>query len=143
LFRTSKRSAPSSRSRPKLRRRHAAKSCAPHSSRATSPAQKTRHAARRSGGLDWAILSDLHEAEHAVPAYVANARRIAPWFPYRAEALLHAAPPNGRRTRRKWADDIYERWDLIRRDMDWLRLNGYTLTHRTLDEFATSAGVAI
>jgi hypothetical protein len=54
----------------------------------------------------------------------------------RAEAILHAIPPNGRRTRKAWAAESTQRqrWDAVRDEMDRLEARGVTASVNDVDD---------
>jgi len=103
--------------------------------------QATLYAASELGGLDWVILEDLRDQGHDPGAYVDKARSVAPWLPYRADLLLHAAPPDGHKPCAGWAAPFRDGWDEIRAEITRLRDHGFTTTHRELREIAAAAFV--
>lgn len=115
---------------------------ASHRDAGSELSEATLRAAHDLSGLDWAILKDLRDTGHRAASYASKAREIAPWFPYRAEALLHAAPPNGRRSQRAWAATFASRWDDVRQAMEERREQGFAVTHRELRHLASTAARA-
>ena len=55
--------------------------------------------------FDWEMLNELsfRNGQSDEGDFLPLARAIAPSDPLRAEALLHACPPNGRKSTRAWA----------------------------------------
>jgi hypothetical protein len=84
---------------------------------------------------DWAILGDLDERSD----FLRLARIVDP---LRAEALMHAAPPNGRCSRKPWADPYRARWGPVRARMRLFEQEGYTATRDELDSLAAHAWIA-
>jgi hypothetical protein len=81
---------------------------------------------------DWSVLRQLRERA----AFLRTARKIATADPFRAEVLLHACPPHGMRSQRRWATDLVRRWDAIERAMAALREEGFTTTRDDVEEIA-------
>jgi hypothetical protein len=102
-----------------------------------SPA--TLQAAHLLGGLDWDILQELADQHHEPSAYWDKAKDIAPYFPYRTDALLHAAPTAPRR--RVWSARFFRHWHQVVREIARLEGEGYTLPHYTLNDIATEVMV--
>jgi hypothetical protein len=84
---------------------------------------------------DWAILRDLDQ-----PSDFLRIARIAD--PLRAEALLHAVPPNGRCSRKPWAEPYRIRWGQVCSRMRLFEEEGYTVTRDDLDSLAAHAWMA-
>jgi hypothetical protein len=92
-------------------------------------------AAHQFTAWDWSIIRRLSE-----PAdFVRIAKQSTD--PLRAEALLHAAGPNGRRSRREWAAEYVEeqRWNRVRVFMSAFEQEGITATRDDLDALASLA----
>lgn len=88
---------------------------------------------------DWNVLHQLDEPSD----FMRVARHIVRDDPFRAEVLLHACPPRGRRSERPWAAALVARWDAVV-DARWaLRDDGLTATRNDVEELATSAYVAL
>jgi hypothetical protein len=84
---------------------------------------------------DWAIINDLDQ-----PSDFSRLARIVD--PLRAEALLHAVPPNGRCSRKPWAEPYRARWGQVRSRMRLFEQEGYTATRDDLDSLAARAWMA-
>ena len=89
-------------------------------------------AADRLTTSDWAIVRDLDE-----PSDFLRLARIVD--PLRAEALMHAVPPNGRCSRKRWAEPIRERWGRVRSRMRQFEQEGITTIRDDLDAVAADA----
>lgn len=84
--------------------------------------------------LDWAILTELEQS--------GRFGRVAQGLePLRAEAVLHAKPPDGHRTRMPWAAGYTapKRWLLVREHMRRHELRGLTTTRDDLELVASRA----
>jgi hypothetical protein len=103
----------------------------------------TLEAATSLGGLDWVILEDLANHDHTREAYVAAARRIAPFFPHRADVLLHAIPPDGYCAPGSWSAPPFRKsWAEIRSEIELLRADGFAMTHGEINDVAEGAVAA-
>lgn len=92
-------------------------------------------AADRLTGPDWAILATLNE-----PGDFLRLARLLD--PLRAEALMHAVPPNGRCSRKAWAEPYAARWGQVRARMRLLEGEGYTAKRDDLESLAATAWMA-
>jgi hypothetical protein len=88
---------------------------------------------------DSELLCQLDEADD----FMRLARKIVRRDPFRAEVLLHACPPHGRRSRRPWAAALVARWDDVRRARLALRDEGLTATRDDVEELAVAAYSAL
>jgi hypothetical protein len=88
---------------------------------------------------DWRVLNQLQEASD----FLQVARQIARNDPFRAEVLMHACPPKGRRSERPWAAELVERWDAVAKARWALRDEGLTMTRGDVEAFAVSAYEAL
>jgi hypothetical protein len=84
---------------------------------------------------DWVLLNQLQGPDDFLPL----ARRIVHEDPFRAEVLLHACPPHGRRSNSGWAASLVARWDAVAAARVALRDEGLTATRDDLDELAVGA----
>jgi hypothetical protein len=84
---------------------------------------------------DWAIIRGLDG-----PSDFLRLARIVD--PLRAEALMHAVPPNGRCSRRPWAEPCRERWGYVRSRIRLFEQEGYTATRDDLESLAAQAWMA-
>lgn len=84
---------------------------------------------------DWELMRALDE-----PSDFTVLARGEP-DPLRAEALLHAAPPSGRRIKRKWAATFVtpSRWDRVVVFMDVFEREGLTATRDDIEAVAAGA----
>jgi hypothetical protein len=80
---------------------------------------------------DWSVVRELNERADFV-------RRARQADPLRAEALLHAAPPDGHHCRKRWATAYAdsERWDRVRVFMGVFEREGLTATRDDLEALA-------
>jgi hypothetical protein len=81
---------------------------------------------------DWALLRKLDEPSD----FLRLARRVDP---LRAEALLHAVPPNGRCSLKLWAAPYLARWGQVQELMLQLQQEGYTVKRDDLESRAVGA----
>lgn len=81
---------------------------------------------------DWALLRELNEPSD----FLALARRTDP---LRAEALLHAVPPNGCCSKRPWAQSFRARWGHVQARMRQFEHEGYSATRDDLESVAAWA----
>jgi hypothetical protein len=84
---------------------------------------------------DWAVLHQLQKESD----FVQVARQIAREDPFGAEVLLHACPPNGRRSKRAWAAKLVERWDSVAAARRALRDEGLTASRADIEAVAVAA----
>jgi hypothetical protein len=88
---------------------------------------------------DWNVLHQLDEPSD----FMRVARQIVRDDPFRAEVLLHACPPRGRRSERPWAAALVKRWDAVV-DARWaLWDEGLTATRDDVEELAVAAYSAL
>jgi hypothetical protein len=82
---------------------------------------------------DWELLRALE----APSDFLALARRADP---LRAEALMHACPPNGRCSAKAWAKPYRgRRWDEVEVVMGVLQREGLSATHDDIESLAANA----
>lgn len=95
----------------------------------------TMIAVHRLTEYDWELLSELRGSSD----FLRLARGVDP---LRAEALMHAAPPNGCCSQRPWAEPYRERWGAVRARMRLFEQEGITATRDDLDSVAAAAWMA-
>ena len=84
---------------------------------------------------DWAIIGDLDGPSD----FLRLARTVDP---LRAEALLHAVPPNGRCSHKPWAEHYRSRWGYVRSRIRLFEQEGYTATRDVLESLAARTWMA-
>lgn len=90
-------------------------------------------------GLDWSIIRDLAAAEGDPDVYIEEARAIAPWFPHRADVILHTIPPDGHCAPGSWSAQFRRNWSDVHTEIDQLRTDGFAVTHGEMNEVADAA----
>lgn len=89
--------------------------------------------------VDWRLIAVLETPKRLL----AVARVVAQHDQLRAEALMHALPPGGRRSRRQWAAAFAgRRWRQVERAMRALRADGVTLSRDDVEGLALAAYTA-
>jgi len=91
--------------------------------------------AARLPARDWEILSAVNEP----PDFARLAQRLDA---LRAEALLHAAPPDGTYPTGWWGEPYRARWGQVRSRMRLFEQEGYTATRDDLESLAARAWMA-
>jgi hypothetical protein len=87
--------------------------------------------------LDWSIAEMLyHRPEQALD--IAQ-RLYESDDPLAAEALLHAVPPNGKRTRACWDESFRERWAQVRASMAAFEREGLAIKFDDVDAIVDDA----
>ena len=82
---------------------------------------------------DWQVIAKLEEP---ADTFERVARRLDP---LRAEAVLHALPPNGAYPTRAWGEPFRERWGQVRQRMRQFHCEGYTAPSDDLHLVASDA----
>jgi hypothetical protein len=92
----------------------------------------TMLAVDRLTSYDWSLVGAIAGPEDFLPL----ACRADP---PRAEALMHAVPPNGRCSQRPWAEPYRVRWGDVRSRMRVFEQEGYSASRDDLDSLAAQA----
>jgi hypothetical protein len=81
---------------------------------------------------DWELIRRLDGPR----SYLPLAREIVTDDPFRAEVLLHACPPNGRKSDRGWAAHLVRRWDRVSGARAHLQAEGLLATRDAVENVA-------
>jgi hypothetical protein len=87
--------------------------------------------------LDWHLAEMLYDNDERAVEVAALLYELEDSVA--AEALLHAAGPNGKRTRAHWADEINARWRQVRESIAAFEHEGVATTFGDLDNLADHA----
>jgi hypothetical protein len=96
----------------------------------------TLEASRAFKRVDWEIVAVLDRPEHVL----ATARALLQQDdPLRAEAMMHALPPHGRRSRKQWAASfVGRRWHKVERAMRELEAEGVAASRDDVESVAVN-----